>query len=344
MNIKFIDKNNDNINQLFSKETSIYESQKKTTEESNFGKNETKNINNILDSCYNEKENENNKIFQLKKELDPMNPQINLITLEKMNNILYNGSLQNMINNNNINYLAPYKPLAYIQINDIIEKELQFYKLLEIGLKFLSNINNINNYLLKLLFSNYYSQNSIINKNINYKITIHRNLNENESQKKMNNNKNNFINESKNENNIKINLNNKPNINFIDINLILNGKEKRTVVRLHPIPQNYSSFDISKLIDKYLHIESGKNQRIYKALYVPLSKILGRNIGFCFIMMVETKYVINFYSAFNGINFNKKKARKPCSVIWADVQGDDFLKISDDPLRSPIIFKDLIIN
>ena len=93
-----------------------------------------------------------------------------------------------------------------------------------------------------------------------------------------------------------------------------------------------------------MHIESGKNQRIYKALYVPLSKILGKNIGFCFIMMVKPKYVINFYTTFNGINFNKKKARKPCSVIWADMQGDDFLKISEDPLRSPIIFKDLIIN
>jgi len=268
---------------------------------------------------------------------------MDLIALKKMKNNLYNGLKQNMINNNNINYLAPYKTIAYKQINDIIEKEYQYYKSLQTGLKFLSNINNKNNYLLEYLVPNNFSQNSIFNQNINYNNTIQNKLNQHRFQIKINNNKNNFISESKNENNnIKINLNNKSNINFIDINLILKGEENRTVVRLHPIPQNYSSFDISKLIDKYLHIENGKNQRIYKALYVPLSKILGKNIGFCFIMMVEPKYVINFYSTFNGINFNKKKARKPCTVIWADVQGDDFLKISDDPLRSPIIFKDLI--
>ena len=325
MNVKFSEKHIDIISRPISKEISQYGNPKETLGDSNDGKNETK------------KENENNTILQLKKELLPMNSQINLITLEKMNNILYSGIYQNMINNTNINYLVPYKPLAYIQINDIIDKESQFYKLLEIGLKSLSNINNRNNYLLKLLFSNYFNQNSIVNKMI-----IQNKLNEHQFQKKFINNKNNIINESKKQNNITINLNNKSNKNFIDINLILKGEENRTVVRLHPIPQNYSSFDISKLIDKYLHIESGKNQRIYKALYVPLSKILGRNIGFCFIMMVEPKYVINFYTTFNGINFNKKKARKPCSVIWAEVQGDDFMKNSDDPLRSPIIFKDLI--
>ena len=338
MDIKNIDKNNDNISQSISKEISINEAHKKIMENSNFEKNESKNINNILGSGINEKENKDNKIIQLKKELTPMNSQINL----KTNNIIYNGLNQNMTNNNIINYLVQYKPLAYMQINELRAKESQFYNLLEIGLKFLSNNCNKNNYLLKLLYPNCQKLIFNKNKNINYKITIQNKLNKGQL-KKNNNNKNDFISETKNENNnIKINLNNKSTKNFIDINLILKGIEKRTVVRLHPIPHNYSSFDISKLIDKYLHIENGKNQRIYKALYVPLSKILGRNIGFCFIMMVETKYVINFYSTFNGINFNKKKARKPCSVIWADVQGDDFLKISDDPLRSPIIFKDLI--
>ena len=50
---------------------------------------------------------------------------------------------------------------------------------------------------------------------------------------------------------------------FMQINLdnIKSGKETRTVVRLNPIPPNYSSFDVCKLLDKYLQIESGKNQR-----------------------------------------------------------------------------------
>ena len=143
-------------------------------------------------------------------------------------------------------------------------------------------------------------------------------------------------NEAKKEKNIK---------NIINIEDIKTGKETRTVVRLNPIPPNYSSFDISKLIDKYLKIESGKNQRIYKALYTPLCKIIGKNLGYCFVMMAQPKYVIDFYNTFNGKIFGKKKCKKPCNVIWADKQGDDFLKITeDDPIRKPIIFKDIKNN
>lgn len=130
--------------------------------------------------------------------------------------------------------------------------------------------------------------------------------------------------------------------NLINLDDIISGKETKTVVRLNPIPPNYSSFDISKLLDKYLKIESGKNQRIYKAVYTPLCKIIGKNLGFCFIMMAKPKYVYDFYRTFNGRIFNKKKCKKPCCVIWANIQGEDFLKINeDDPIRRPIIFKDL---
>ena len=133
--------------------------------------------------------------------------------------------------------------------------------------------------------------------------------------------------------------------NAININDIINGKEKRTVVRLNPIPPNYSSFDVCKLLDMYLKIESGKNQRIYKALYTPLCKVIGKNLGYCFVMMVKPKYVIDFVNVFNGKIFGKKKCKKPCKVIWADIQGEEFLKTSEeDPIRKPIIFKDIIID
>ena len=59
-------------------------------------------------------------------------------------------------------------------------------------------------------------------------------------------------------------------------------------------------------------------------------------------MMAKPKYVYDFYRTFNGRIFNKKKCKKPCCVIWANIQGEDFLKINeDDPIRRPIIFKDL---
>ena len=123
---------------------------------------------------------------------------------------------------------------------------------------------------------------------------------------------------------------------------IKSGIETRTVVRLNPIPPNFSSFDVSKLLDKYLKIENGKNQRIYKALYTPLCKVIGKNLGYCFVMMASPKYVIDFYKTFNGTTFGLKKCYKPCNVIWADFQGEDFLKLNkDDPIRKPIIFKDI---
>ena len=130
--------------------------------------------------------------------------------------------------------------------------------------------------------------------------------------------------------------------NLINLEDIKSGKEKRTVVRLNPIPPNYSSFDVSKLIDRYLNIENGKKQRIYKALYTPLCKVIGKNLGYCFIMMVKPEYVIQFYKTFNGRIFGKKKCKKECNVIWADIQGEDFLKNGeDDPIRKPIIFTDI---
>jgi hypothetical protein len=133
--------------------------------------------------------------------------------------------------------------------------------------------------------------------------------------------------------------------NIINLDSILLGIETRTVVRLNPIPPNYSSFDVCKLLDKYLQIESGKNQRIYKALYTPLCKVIGKNLGYCFVMMVKPKYVVDFYNTFYGKCFGKKKCKKPCNVIWADMQGEDFLKASeDDPIRKPIIFKDIKID
>ena len=115
----------------------------------------------------------------------------------------------------------------------------------------------------------------------------------------------------------------------------MSGEEKRTCVRLFPIPKKYSPFDIIRLIDKYLKTIPGK--RIYDSIYVPLTKIIGKNIGYCFINLVKPKYVIEFYNIFNGIYF--KNCKKPCSVIFSDKQT---FEIVNDPMRRPIVFKDFV--
>lgn len=140
---------------------------------------------------------------------------------------------------------------------------------------------------------------------------------------------------SKNDNNFlkKGVINMKPE-NKINLDFILAGKEKRTCVRLSQIPKKYSPFDMVKLIDKHLKTEPGK--RIYNSIYVPLSKIIGRNIGFCFVNMISPEYVISFYNTFNGFYFNKSK--KPCTVVFSDQQNMNIDE--EDPLRRPIFFKD----
>jgi len=128
--------------------------------------------------------------------------------------------------------------------------------------------------------------------------------------------------------------------NEIKIDLILSGKEKRTFIRLIPIPNKYSPFDIIKLIDKYLKTKKG--ERIYNSLYVPLAKEIGKNKGYCFINLVSPKYVVQFYNIFNGLYFNLKNSKKPCSVVFSDKQSIECSK--EDALKRPIIFYDVVKN
>ena len=96
------------------------------------------------------------------------------------------------------------------------------------------------------------------------------------------------------------------------------------------------------LLDKFLKIESGKNQRIYKTLCLRQDKFMRKNLGYCFVMMVKPKLVFEFYKAFNRKILGEKNAKKPCKVIWA-IQGEEFLKFNgDDPFIKPIILKDII--
>lgn len=126
--------------------------------------------------------------------------------------------------------------------------------------------------------------------------------------------------------------------NIINIEYILLGKEKRTFVRIHPIPKRFSVYDMIKLIDRVIKTKPG--ERIYNAVYLPSTKIIGKNMGYCFINLVSPQYVIYFYNIFNGFIFRFKKNKKSCSVIFADNQEVDLS--NDEPSRRPIVFNDTI--
>ena len=251
----------------------------------------------------------------------------------------YNNYGNNNLNFNNINQFSPFKNSLNFNFNyygiqnPLITNYLQNHELLNMNtLNKLNNISNISNSNKpKKYIITFKSKTNIPNVEKVQKIEVCTSYHKKENPKIKQENPNPQAKKEKLIKNI---------INLEDIN---SGKEKRTVVRLNPIPPNYSSFDISKLLDKYLKIETSKNNRIYKAVYTPLCKIIGKNLGYCFIMMVHPKYVIDFYNVFSGKILAKKKCNKPCNVIWADIQGDDFLKLNeDDPIRKPLIFKDII--
>ena len=256
--------------------------------------------------------------------------------------------------NNNTNFTIGGKGISNLTLDN---NNFNFYPLINnFGNNFFRKILYPTNYQNNLFNNTYFIVNSLLKENnlyqnnfnsimpsnsnckinnvtINYKIKKNKKkINENLI---LNNKEDNRDKEESIQKKQKGNINPK---NIIDISQILSGKEKRTFVRVHPIPKKFSVYDIVKIIDKYLKTIPGK--RIYNAIYLPLSKKIGKNIGYFFINLVSPKYVIQFYEIFNGFYFRFKKFKKPCFVIFSDNQQID--TSDDDPRRRPIIFSDTV--
>ena len=73
-----------------------------------------------------------------------------------------------------------------------------------------------------------------------------------------------------------------------------------------------------------------------------MTKVIGKNKGYCFINLVAPKYVIQFYEIFNGLYFNIKNCKKSCTVVFSDKQEIDCS--NDDALKRPLIFNDCVNN
>ena len=241
------------------------------------------------------------------------NAQLNQ-NFQNIPNSTYLINSNNNLNINNINKFQQLNPFFSYYRNLLFNYQIQKYQLFQ----FIMNMANNNNE----------------NININ-NISINKNRIQN-FHKNKNNKKNKNNNENKNNSNFKQKPP-KPE-NEIIISKILLGEEKRTFVRLSPIPNKYSPFDIINLLDKLLKTIKGK--RIYNSIYVPLAKVIGKNKGYCFINLVSPKYVVEFYRILNGINL--KNCKKPCSVVFSDKQNIDCS--NDDALKRPIIFTDVVKN
>ena len=280
----------------------------------------------------------------------------NLASKDDLSQIL----LDNQISNDSYyNYLNHYKISEDISFEDNSQQETS--KIKPLNNNYIMAQNSLSNSTLNHETQNYFSNlNSSMLKPNTTNSNIY-NYNQKNYEKppffiynKNKNSKNNYKLNNKcskktDKNKIKRKINNKNEIkkgqtnpikpeNEIKIDLINLGIEKRTCVRLFPIPHKFSPFDIIRLLDKYLKTKPGN--RIYSSIYVPLTKIIGKNIGFCFVNLVSPKYVVEFYKVFNGETF--RNCKKPCSVIFSDKQNVDILNEEENPLRKPIFFTDII--
>ena len=244
----------------------------------------------------------------------PQNRQLN----QNLQNIPNNTYLMNANNNLNINNYNQFQ-----QLNTL----LPYYQYLQLN-------NQIQNYQLLQFIMNIINNN---NENININNISINKIRKHNFQKNKNNKKNKTNNNNENNNSNLKKKAPKPE-NEIIISKILLGEEKRKFVRLSPIPNKYSPFDVINLLDKILKTEKGK--RIYNSVYVPLAKVIGKNKGYCFVSLVSPKYVVEFYRIFNGMNL--KNCNKPCSVVFSDKQNIDCS--NDDALKRPIVFSDVVEN
>jgi len=202
------------------------------------------------------------------------------------------------------------------------------------------NLNSYNSNFLQCILNSYMAQlNNKYNGNNHLLAQKHQNFNAKAKTKKTKNSKKDLVrNGSPNQEKIQKPKSHIKEENIIKISSLITGEEKRTFVKLYPIPKTLSVFDMVKIFDKYLKTQPGK--RIYNAIYLPLSKKVRKNIGYCFINLISPKYVVEFYSKFNGFYLRFKNFKKYCNVVFSDNQNIDIS--NDDPSRNPIIFKDTI--
>ena len=138
-------------------------------------------------------------------------------------------------------------------------------------------------------------------------------------------------------NNTNSNENNKDNsIYCIKIEDIINGKDKRTSVRIMNIPIKYSVDDLIKKIDSTMGFDNKNHFRNYDLFYLPMSKNNPKNLGYAFINFIHPLCIIDFYNKLSGLKL--KNEHKECHITYAKFQGkkelsEHLLETSGDEKR-----------
>ena len=125
-------------------------------------------------------------------------------------------------------------------------------------------------------------------------------------------------------NNTNSNENNKDNsIYCIKIEDIINGKDKRTSVRIMNVPIKFTADDLIKKIDLTMGFDEKINFRNYDLFYLPMSKNNPKNLGYAFINFIHPLCIIDFYNKLTGLKW--KNEHKECQISYAKFQGKEEL-------------------
>ena len=217
--------------------------------------------------------------------------------------IQMNTQLTPIINNNQ--FLTPVQPFNhYFQRN--YHNPLNYNNLNNNSKFFSVNVNNITS----------------TNQKTNDEIILNNMLNKQNKFKKNHKNSKNtpfnnydYINSNtKSPNKRKLSQEEEKEHNKIDIDLIIQGKDRRTTIMIKNIPNKYT---INTFLDE-INIDF-KNK--YDVFYLPIDYGNKCNLGFAFINFVDSFHIINFYDMYRGKKWKRFNSEKTCELLYAKKQG-----------------------
>eukprot|EP01102_Stenamoeba_stenopodia_P008068 TRINITY_DN228_c0_g1_i2.p1 TRINITY_DN228_c0_g1~~TRINITY_DN228_c0_g1_i2.p1 ORF type:complete len:719 (-),score=88.91 TRINITY_DN228_c0_g1_i2:655-2811(-) len=102
--------------------------------------------------------------------------------------------------------------------------------------------------------------------------------------------------------------------NYLSLDAIASGKDKRTTIMIKNIPNKYGNSAILQLINRRFKDK-------YDFWYLPIDFAAKSNFGFAFINFINYLDIIDFYNEFNGFTWPQYSSSKIVEIRYARLQG-----------------------
>ena len=128
---------------------------------------------------------------------------------------------------------------------------------------------------------------------------------------------------------------------FLNIQNILNGKDKRTSLMIRNIPNKYTQIMLTQELDE-------KHKGLYDIIYLPIDPKNRCNWGYAFINVVHPVIILSLYIEFNGKSWRNFNSEKIWELTYGRLQGKEQLlkqlegsgvMQQSDPCKKPLILE-----